>query len=87
MTEGNSRPARRQSRLVLRERVQQRSVEKEILEVFENFPQERISESTQIVEVPMPQTAKETVGVLGLARVNACNSGPPMRQCLRCWKR
>ena len=52
---------------VPRERVQQRSAEKEILEIFENFPQERISESTQIVDGPVPQIAKETPGVVGLA--------------------
>ena len=34
--------------------------------VRQNVPQERISERTQIVEVPMPQIAKETVGVVGL---------------------
>ena len=40
VNEGNRRPSRRQSkvgRLVPRERVQQRSAEKEILEVFENL--------------------------------------------------
>ena len=47
--------------LVLRERVQQRSAEKEILEIFENFPQERISERTQIVDVPVPQILGELV--------------------------
>ena len=52
---------------VPRERVQQRSAEKEILEIVENFPQERISERTQIVGVPMPQSAKETFGVAGSA--------------------
>ena len=52
---------------VPRERAQQRSAEKEILEMVENFHQERISERTQIVEVPMPQIAKETLGVVGFA--------------------
>ena len=42
-------------RFVLRERVQQRSAEKEILEVFEYIHQERISERTQIIDAPMPQ--------------------------------
>ena len=44
-----------------REREQQRSAEKEILEII------GISERTQIVGAPMPQTATETLGVLGLA--------------------
>ena len=40
--------------------------EQEILEIFENFPLERISERTQIVDGPVPQIAKETPGVVGL---------------------
>ena len=53
------------SRLVLHKRVQQRSVERKILGICENFPQERTSERTQIVYVPVPQIAKEIVGVWG----------------------
>ena len=52
---------------VPRVRVQQRRAEQEILEIFENFPLERISERTQIVDGPVPQIAKETPGVVGLA--------------------
>ena len=48
-------------RLVLYERVQQRSAEKEILEVFENFHQERISERTQSFNVPVPQVLEEVL--------------------------
>ena len=46
---------------VPRERVQQRSAEKEILADLWRIFQEHISDRTQIVEVPMPQIAKETV--------------------------
>ena len=37
------------------------------LEIFEYIPQERISDRTQSFDVPVPQIAKETVGVVGLA--------------------
>ena len=45
-------------RLVSQERVQQRTAEAQLTG---NFPQERISERAQIVDVPVPQVAKETV--------------------------
>ena len=55
-------------KIVLPERILEKdNAEKEILEIFENSPQERISERTQIVGVPVPQIAKETLGVARLA--------------------
>ena len=45
-------------KLVSEKRVQQRTAEAQFTE---NFPKERISERTQIVDEPVPQIAKKTV--------------------------
>ena len=74
--------------------MQQRAVEQianvpqiaqETVEVVRSVPSERVQQRT--AEVPMPQIAQETVEVWGQPRVNDCNSGPPMCQCLRLRKR